>query len=267
MCRILVARIEGGSCRGDVRVLLEAFKRAASSDRYLSRITGGDGRHCNGGGYVFYAGSSVYHEKYDVGDCEYNLAMLRDMVDRLEAMIEDYKNEEILLILHARRASRGMPRGPIEAHPYHTPYTSPEGIAHLYLAHNGSINHEEIAASLGINPRGITDSHALALHIARRLSQGRSLEETIMEAKEKWLKTALVLGILIIEPGEDSARLYATTVLDERLDEQRRQYYMTREIMADGLHAVTNSIVTEYYEELGGSGEIRGTREEIIILK
>ena len=190
LCRVVFARASREGL-GILSRLIDAHLEASKDDPLLAAITGGDGRHCHGYGYILLAkrsgGWAAYYHRFDAADllgpgeeaCKANLEHAEAEAERLKSLLQGA--EEVLLLLHSRRASRRSPRGTLEAHPYQAKIPLAGGVAELYLAHNGGIRHEEMAKSLGLDPSEYTDSHVLALWIAERIREGLDPVEALAE--------------------------------------------------------------------------------------
>ncbi|ABM80604.1 hypothetical protein [Hyperthermus butylicus] len=205
---------------------------AARSDPLLEAITG-DARHCHGYGYLLVysdgRGWRILWERYDAADelgpgeesCRANLDALGWAAERLASLVEGTARG--VLMLHARRASRGEPRGSLHAHPYLHGIPGRNGYRMLALMHNGSVHKDGLALLLGVDPAAYTDTHLLAVWLARQLGTGRTMEEAVREA-EKYTKTALDIVLADIAPGP-SISLYIYSHLPEGLDANRLEYY------------------------------------------
>jgi predicted glutamine amidotransferase len=271
LCRILLGYAEAGSLRLLAR-LVELHVKASEWDPLLARLNEeGDGRHCHGYGYAALIdrgwGWSLHYEKFDAADrlgegeesCRANLNALREATSRLREALED--SRRALLLLHSRRASRGMPRGTLHAHPYAEPLHGPRGPGVLYVAHNGSVHHREIVSHLGlpVDPGRYTDTHILALLLARRVSGGSSLVEALEEGAT-YVKTAYVVGALLVEA--DGIEAAYSAVLPESLDEEKIEYYKPYILEAPGLKAVaspTTALLAMEEMPLLRAGRVSGT--------
>ncbi len=246
MCRVVYAwASRAGAAR--LASLLRGLASAARRDPLLEEAYGHTS-HCDGHGYVLAAREadswSLDYYKFDAcpgsgcgeAHCRENLDALEDtaegLIDRLSSA------EEAVLVLHARKASPGAPRGTWNAHPFHA--HPADGSIEVYLAHNGSVGKEPLARELGVDPEGYTDSHLLALWLAARLGRGTSLAAALRGA-EAYTRTALVLGLLVHSPGALEASAYA--YLRPGLEDRLKAYYEPLAAEAPGLRAVVSPTV------------------------
>jgi len=98
-----------------------------------------------------------------------------------------------VVLAHARAASPGEPLGVQHAHPYMA-YT-PDGRL-IFLAHNGSVDKKAIAQQLGLDPAPYTDSHILALYLAKHWDNPQAAVEKALP----YVKTALNIAVVEL-PG------------------------------------------------------------------
>ena len=254
MCR-MVAGLAVGEGLGRLAGLIRLLPRAASSDPYLAAITGGEARHCHG--YGFFAalrrrGAWVLsYERFDAADaglgeeetCRANLEALRAVAERLAQRIEG--SEAALVLFHARRAGRREPRGSMNAHPFHEVVELPRRRLEVYVVHNGGIDKERLVEEVGVSHEHYTDTHVFAILLSRYLAMGLSIEDAVEKAKP-YVKSALDLGIAIIEPGKDPV-LYLNGYLSERIsgDEARQAYYEPVLATSEGLVAYVSSTIRD----------------------
>lgn len=139
------------------------------------------------------------------------------------------------VLAHARAASPGEPVGPAHSHPY---------MAHLddgriiFVAHNGSVDKKALAAELGIDPTGYTDSFVLTLFLAKNWGNPDKAVENAM----RYVKTALNLAVLEFP----SLRAYAYTYY-----RGPREYYAMYLIKKGGAVAVVSSTLLRHIEYSG----------------
>ncbi len=238
MCRMLGVVWRDSDGAKLVAKLTELLYEAASND-YLLRGLTDNCRHCDGYGYlVLYddgEGFKLVMEKFDAFDalnvnsgndvCVINLKALKSTVRKLAKIIEGSKRG--LLILHARKASKGEPRGVMHAHPYIEGIATRDGYKLIALAHNGSINKKPLARLIGVDPNAYTDTHILTLWLIKQLMLDKDLEHILKEA-HKYTRTALNLVIASIEIIKKrlKATLYTYSYISERIkDEKRLKYY------------------------------------------
>ena len=253
MCRLMAASATSLDGVNQLSGLLPAFYNAASNDHRLAALTGGEARHCHGYGYILLVdygqGWEIhYHrvdtaQKYGPGEqsCKANLQRLRSEIPVLQSRLKHAR--QAILLIHSRRASRGAPRGPQNAHPFNAKAILENTIIEIYLAHNGSIYHQQIARELGIQPSRITDSHALTLWIAKQIQNGSQPLEALRKGSI-YTKRAYIVPLLTIQ--EDKPILYYSTYMPENLDQTRKQYYKTYIIESNNLKAIASGTIIDY---------------------
>ncbi|MFB6490115.1 MAG: class II glutamine amidotransferase [Thermoproteus sp. AZ2] len=137
-------------------------------------------------------------------------------------------------VVHARAASGGEPLGAAYAHPF-LAYTRDGHL--LFVAHNGSVDKQRLAAELGKDPNRYSDSWLLALFLADRWDNpDAALEEAL-----KYRLTALNLGIL--EVGPEGPKAYAYSYF-----EGGGEYYKLYIVRGRGWAAAVSSTLARYIE-------------------
>ncbi len=262
MCRVVFARASREGL-GILSRLVDAHLEASKDDPLLAAITGGDGRHCHGYGYVLLAkrggGWTYYYHRFDAADylgpgeeaCKANLEHAEVEAERLKNLLRGA--EEALLLLHSRRASRRSPRGTLEAHPYQAKILGSDGVAELYLAHNGGVHHEDMAKSLGLYHTVYTDSHVLALWIAERIREGLDPIEALAEGA-RYTKSAYIVGV-IYWPRTAAPTLLVSAIVPKEADEKRKAYYQPYQLRAPGIKALISPTVKDKLGETIGRVE------------
>ncbi len=246
MCRMLAAAGEASTLRL-LRLLSRAFLSAVERDKLLAPVYGGY-RHCDGYGYVvavWRAGSETPHIAYvrhDTLSCSENLSSLRRSVGEVLELAA--RGDKYIVVLHARKAGRGEPRGPLHAHPYRVEVETPNGPLELYVAHNGGMDKEELAATLGLPPARYTDSHLAALYLARSLSEGSTLLEAYRSLKRYVKETSALDTAAMLWP-----RLYLTGYVRPR-EEHRYRYYQPFMFEGDRIIGYVSSTVKQYADGL-----------------
>ncbi len=235
MCRMIAVLWTSPRGASLTARLVELLAEAASNDPLLERIAG-DPRHCHGYGYFTVldpGGQTILRwERSDAADylgvgeesCRMNLEALRSAASNLASLIE--RTRKGILILHARRASRGEPRGTLHAHPYIHGVAARAGYKIYALAHNGGVDKQRLSMLVGVDPTSYTDTHVFMTWLVRRLSYGVKLEEALEEAKQ-YVRTALdiVLAEAAPKPNGLEVRLHLYGYIVKDLDEERREYY------------------------------------------
>ena len=238
MCRMIALYARGGGGSLASR-LIEALPRVARSDPLR-----GNESHCDGVGYIalwrLTKGWEIDYHRYDAGSgaCEENLEHLETMAaimaERLQA------SEEALLILHARKAPPGSPRGPHNTHPFNAKTIAGGKPLEIYLAHNGGLDISLLArqASLTVNPEKWVDSNLYTLYLANRISMGERLHD-ILDSSRGFVETALDTALLLIHG--DKASLYFYSYINLSLEDKKKEYYSYYILKAPSLRAAIPS--------------------------
>lgn len=247
MCRILAAAGESSTLR-ILRMLSKAFLASVERDELLAPVYGGY-RHCNGYGYVvaaWRAGTGTPHLEYarhDTLSCQENLASLRRAVERVLELAA--LGDKYIVILHARKASEGEPRGPLHAHPYRVDILSGEGPRELYMAHNGGMVKEKLAEALGLPASLYTDSHLAAILLAKRITEGMHPKEAFRELKSYVKPTSALDTATMLW-----RKLYITGYVATR-EEKRYKYYQPFMFTGDKILGYLSSTTKNYAEKAG----------------
>ncbi len=243
--------------------LVRALVKAARHDVLLEPLVADEPEHCDGFGYVLYTPSSLVIVKHDAADqlgvcreaCESNLHALEEAAGEVCRELERVGGNGFwaYLVMHARRAGSGEPRGSVHAHPYIVTCLGRNGSKQYFLVHNGGVDKNAIASRLlraSINASLVTDSNVLAEALLR--GWGRS---SLSEFKRRfqallgYVKTALITATLAV--GVEGACIIATSYVREDLSLEKRRYYETYLVRSNGLAAIASSTVSKYLEEMG----------------
>jgi glutamine amidotransferase len=242
--------------------LVALLYRAAERDPLLERIAGTP-HHCDGYGYMLAArrpggGWLVEWSRYDAADtlgvtdeaCRENLEALKAATSMLSERIEGL--EEGFLLLHARKASRGEPRGSLYAHPYLHTVAGRSGQTMLALVHNGGVDKASLASWMGVDESAYTDSQLLTVWIARQVASGATVEEAL-RAAESYIKpgSALDVAILLVNPGQGLIELHIYSKIHSEADEARREYYKPIFFRGEGVQGYMSSTVKMYADTEG----------------
>ncbi len=264
MCRILIARASSQPGIELLKKLVDLHLRASENDHLLASLTGGDGRHCHGYGYLLLVdygdGWTIYYTRFDSADyikdheraCRANLARMKYESKRIRSVLEGAK--KAIILLHSRRASRGMPRGTLNAHPFMANIARSTGYGELFLIHNGSVHSKPLADDLGLDPDSYTDSHLLTLWIATNMERGLTLRESLQKAT-RFTKRAFIVGAAYI--GSTGVDVLAASHLPADLDEKRIAYYKPYRVDANGIRAVVSPTIIDMAVEEGIAVESR----------
>ena len=240
MCRLLAGWAWGPRGLQLLGELASLVAEAARGDPYLRAVTGGEDRHCHGYGVLLVYRSRVgggawrlHYERFDaleegVGEeeaCRANLEAAAGAAERLRGLLASAA--EALLVFHVRRAGRREPRGSLNNHPYQeTSYTG-RGAVELYLAHNGGVRKDLLAAKLGLGGwEAYTDSRLLLALVARRVGEGVEPWRALVEGYEA-VKSGYDVALAALEDTGAGLRpsLYIAGGMAPGLDEARRRYY------------------------------------------
>ncbi|RUM46856.1 MAG: hypothetical protein DSY37_04230 [Hyperthermus sp.] len=237
MCRLVAGRSWGREGSRLLGELVGLVAEAAAGDPYLKAVTGGEDRHCHGYGFIVVyrspsGGWRLVYERFDalsggLGEeeaCRANLEASRGAAERLRGLLATV--DEALVVFHVRRAGRGEPRGSLNAHPYRVEAFPPGGYVEAYLAHNGGLVKEGLARELGVNAPAYTDSHLLAIRIARRLAAGVDASTALAEGFAH-AKSGYDVALVVVEDKLRgiNASLWLAAGMAGGLDEARRKYY------------------------------------------
>ncbi len=278
MCRMI--GVVWSSSEGSMIVasLSRLVYEAARNDPLLESIAG-DPRHCHGYGFFLVYGSGrgyrMVYERYDAADelgvgedsCRENLKALEEASERVARLVEG--SERGLLLFHARRAGRSEPRGSMHAHPFIHTITSREGPRVIALIHNGGVHKDTLASILDVDPAEYTDSHLLAVWLARQLSDGKTPSEVFSEAR-KFTRSALDVVVADVAHlgGKLRARGYAYSHLPGDIDEKRVEYYKPVFYSTPSSNGYISSTVLMLARERGiRLGSIRHDQDRVFMLE
>ena len=241
MCRLLVFSAKEDMLT-QVKDLVNAFVKASENDPHLAEVTGGKFRsHNDGWGYALIGewingGIQVLHYR-SLKPVYEDLDGLYKLVNTLERL------KWVSALLHSRKVSQGYGKTLNDVHPFHA--VNPEGID-IWLAHNGSININNLNSQLSDFPSSRADSLALTIHLSKFLMKNFNtrLKELLIN---EVVKTALSLGILIMEAYKLPKLKALNFNIYEGRDEVRARYYRLYSYFKEGLEAVASSTVTEIF--------------------
>ncbi|ACB39783.1 class II glutamine amidotransferase [Pyrobaculum neutrophilum] len=192
--------------------LSRALKLAAKHDPYKQ----GDRQHGDGWGFV--AASPTDFLLYKSAKPAWE--------DPTEVPLRD------AVLAHARAASPNEPRGAAHAHPY---LVYADGGEALFVAHNGSVDKWAMAGEVGVDPTRYTDSHILALFLAKRWSTpAKAFEEAL-----RYVKTALNVAVLEFPSLRGHVYTYYRGP---------REYYALYLLEAGGARAVVSSTLMRHVD-------------------
>ena len=225
---------------GKVKAIINSFVSVSKFDPHLHKISGGKyASHNDGWGYVVIGewskgGAFILHYrslKPSFEDLD-GLYKLENTVERMSWIVG---------ILHARKASKGLNKGLVDVHPFHS--LTPSGID-IWVAHNGSIDIRKMGEKFPEISGSRSDTLLLTLYLASKAASGieKALNRLIYDG---YVKTALSLGILIASP-ENPPILYAFNYnIYEGINNSFANYYRLYEIKDKGLRAIVSSTIAE----------------------
>ncbi len=231
MCRMVALAARGDF---DARVWLRALAEAASNDPLLQKLSSRDASHNDGWGLAALTGNRLLH--YRSAAPIWEDAALETLASLLAA--------PVVLIAHARKASRGTPRGVGAAHPF--PLDTGDGGV-LFVAQNGGVAVEELAGMVKAKPLlDSVDSFVYSVALAERL-EGASLGEALAELHRGLEERGAVRGMantfaLLVkrEGGEWKAELGVVRHVVRRELEEYGEVFL---LDAPGLFAAASSTV------------------------
>lgn len=205
MCRILIARLT----RPNVELiddLFGAFINASKHDPYLLKVTrGATASHSDGWGLIAVGAIDgtlsivEYRSPYPVFS-----NAVSEIIELIKSKISMF--EEVYLLIHSRKASRGEPYGTDYLHPFFR--LSERGA--LWFAHNGGASKKELAELLGVHYWLNVDSGLLGQYLMSKVMEcyesGRGIDDCVkasyMDARRyvRGLYNTGLLGVLDERP-------------------------------------------------------------------
>jgi len=172
MCRMVALAAKGSF---DARTWLRALAEAALDDPFLRELSRSNVSHDDGWGLAALSGDRLLHYRSAT-------PIWRDgALDALAGLLA----APVALVAHARKASRGMPRGVGAAHPFSLD-TRDGGV--LFVAQNGGVAVDKLAGAIRAKPLpDSVDSFIYSVALAERLegaSLGKALAELHRELEE-----------------------------------------------------------------------------------
>ena len=178
MCRMVALAVRGDF---DARAWLRALAEAASDDPYLRKLSR-DATHGDGWGLAALSGNRLLHYRSATPIWE------DGALDVLAGLL----SAPLVAVVHARKASRGMPLGVGAAHPF--PLDTGDG-GMLFVAQNGGVAVEELAGMVEAKPLlDSVDSFVYSVALAERL-EGASLGEALAELHRELEERGAVRGM------------------------------------------------------------------------
>ncbi len=238
---VFASTMEG---QNELLKLINSFVKAGENDPYLEAITGGKEKsHNHGWGYAI-SGSWRKSEEVWLFSYKSRKPVYEDSHGLINLSKAIESSEWVVGVIHSRKATRGLSTSYLDVHPFHA--VTAEG-AELWLAHNGSLDrsnprYERISRL----PSERSDSLALTLYLGQ-VGLTRIPDTLGFVIKERIVKTALNLGMLVAEPG---TRPYAQGLhyhLFRGSGRALEDYYKLYEVKSAGLYALISSTIAMYY--------------------
>ena len=245
MCRMIGLYATGDSI-DVVDGLLESLVESSEGDHHLEEMGVEDPRHCHGWGYAAaLSDGTVAYGRGDPLDCDGDLEGLSRAVSQVRDIVAGH--ERFFLLVHARRAGRGEPRGPQHAHPYSHTVALNDGPLGLFFAHNGSMKKGLLAQELSVDVDSYTDSHLALLWLASRVADGLDVGSGLRELALYYTRRAFDAILLEIGPdGEPGMHIVGYAPLNE-LDEARVGYYEPVLVEGKGIVGYISSTVRDRF--------------------
>lgn len=179
-----VCRMVALSARSDpnIRFWLRALAEAASNDPFLQKLSRHDASHGDGWGLAALSRERLLH---------YRSAVPIWMDSALETLA-GLLAAPVVLLAHARKASRGTPLGVGAAHPF--PLDTRDGGV-LFVAQNGGVAVDKLASMIkGAPLLDNVDSFVYSVALAEKL-EGASLGEALAELHKELEEREAVEGM------------------------------------------------------------------------
>ncbi len=194
-----------GQSSKKVRELVYCLLRSAEKDVLLNNTSHGDGW-----GFVLLTKDKIFHYRSlnpifrEISDIE------RDFPIKI-------RDEEMMVIVHARQASDKS----LVSSYYSHPYLESSSSSIFFLAHNGSVDKEGIANELGISADNMVDSELILKYIVMKGVDG-------IHDLKRFTRSSLNLLLLEIRRKESEAILYYMNYYDKDYVKKRsmnEEYY------------------------------------------
>lgn len=190
-----------------VQELAWALRHAAATDP-LSRSISGPGKHCDGFGFfmayepergapgILMGRSDAYDVIRDPEfSCSANLEWLTNMIKMIAPLVRGSRKG--LLLLHARSASPGEPRGTPHTHPFIHASPGREGPRLMAVAHEGWLDKSHLAYDLGLQePILYSDSYLLTRWLASRLDDTTNIKQ-LLDNLRGYIMRGSAMNVLI----------------------------------------------------------------------
>ncbi len=238
-----------------VHGIIDALKSAAENDPYARPL--GFTKHADGWGFV-----AADREK---GSLHFYKTSKPIWLDETSPGTEYF-----LYIVHARKASTGMPLGVQAAHPYVVGVGDGSLLA---VAQNGGVKAHIVSSILddmGVaHPRAgrVTDTYLYAVALASMLSSSDSLSQAI-DRLDRMLEEKGATGrcmntaALIISPGDEMELAVTRRIYSD--DSRLVDYCELFAVEGEGVEAVVSSTVVRYLEEIDPSIDVAPLSENTV---
>jgi len=166
----------------DARFWLRALAEAAADDPLLQKLSRRDSSHGDGWGLAAFLGDRLLHYKSATPIWE----------DRALDALASLLAAPVVLVAHARKASRGTPLGVGAAHPF--PLDTRDGGV-LFVAQNGGVAVDKLAGLVEEKPLlDSVDTFVYSVALAERLKRA-SLGEALAELHRDLEKLEAIRGM------------------------------------------------------------------------
>ena len=191
MCRMFALT---GKFQEQFTGIFKALQEVAVSDPLSEHLLGKRISHDDGWGFVNYDGHDLNHFK------------------TVEPVFKSKvpKISDGWLVVHARKAAKNEPFGPLNSHPFHRAVDK----ADLFLTHNGWIDKDRMKTGFdGEYIANHTDSELFLDVVSRGVGTSRNRLQKAIDSvySQDALKSGFNLFLLSTERGSDKANIYAYT--------------------------------------------------------
>lgn len=213
-----------GTSREDLERLVDGLRRAAERDTTAEKVPMKDNVHPDGWGFALYSSRGLAYYRS-------NRPIFKEDVTLPPT------DGKVYAIFHARKASKGSPVKTRFSHPF----LGQTENSFVFLAHNGSLDKERLARTLGSTGDAVDSDLALKYALQKGLvAAANDLED--------YTKMNSALNLLVLEIGKDGgAEVFVKQFYrkeDGKLDKTR--YYEVCHEDLPGGRAVFSSTLNDY---------------------
>ncbi len=168
-----------GDSRKDLQLLVSALRKAAEKDTTAERVPLKEIVHPDGWGFALYSNRGMAYYRSDQPIFKENVIL-------------PPTDGKVYAIFHARKASKGNPVKTRFSHPF---FGTTEN-SFIFLAHNGSLDKERLARTLGLT------GDAIDSELALKYAMQKGLAATSNDL-EDYTKMNSALNLLVLEIRKD----------------------------------------------------------------